>query len=237
MYCPLPVRLPVMQGGQHGHLAHHGPEDVTDPDALLQGGLAGEAREPGVARQRLGGAVVGGTVLLGVASPLAEAVLLDVDDARVDLPDVLVADVPAVGDGGPEIELDHVGLGAQLLEDLLGHVDVQVEGHVVLVGVDVDEHGPLFLVEPAEGVERTGHVAHGRQLDLDDLGAQFGKKGRAGRPEQERADFENPEPAQGARPLVLGLGVVFENSHKVPSFEDRIDGLQGPDDSRRQPHR
>ena len=114
-------------------------------------------------------------------------------------------------------------LAAELLEDLLGHVDVKIQGQVVLVGVDVHEHGPLLLVEPAEGVQGAGHVPRGGQLDLDDLRPQPREEGRTGRTEKERADFEDPEPAQRPGPLVLGLGVIFENSHKVPSFIDRID--------------
>jgi len=157
-----PTGLPsVMKGGQDGYLAHEAAVIITDPDGLLQGRALGEAGHPGVSGQGLRSPVIGGTVLLGVEAPLAEAVFLDINDAGIYLLDLLIADIPASGYPGTEIEFNDVCLGRQFLEDLLSQIDMKVEGHVILVGVDVHEHGRLFFVEPAEGIERSRYVSDG----------------------------------------------------------------------------
>ena len=149
----------MMKSSQNGHLSHQSTVIITDPDGLLQGRPAGKAGHPGISGQRLGGTVIGWPVLLGIEAPLAESVLFNINNAGIDCLDLLIVNIPAPGDTRSEIELDDIRLGDQFHKDLLGDIDMQVQGHVIFIGIDVHEHGRLFLIKPSKGIQGTGHVS------------------------------------------------------------------------------
>ena len=208
----------VMERHQRGGGSHQPPEPVPDEDPAQDRRAAGEARDPDHAAHRLRHGVVGGAPL-GERPPLAEARVGHVDQARVRLAELPVADLPLVEGARPEILHEDVGLGRQPLEELLALGGVEVDPHVVLGVIRGEE--PERRVLPVGGLGR--HVAHGvapgGQLHLDDLGAELAEEVGGGGSEDEGGQLEDADPPQGLglvedprpieelpRPVEVGFG-------------------------------
>src|SRR5690606_37256546 len=179
---PLTRLLPVQQGGQDGVRGPHAGADVGDGHAgPHRRGVLG-ARHAHDAAHGLGDGVVAGLVPVGTV--LAEARDGAVDDAGIDLPQLLVTHAYLVGGAGPEVLQYHVGLPRQAVDDLPALFLLEVHGDAALVAVDAEEVGRLAADEgraPGPGV-----VAGAGTLHLDDVGAQV------------RQHHEAVGPAQGS---------------------------------------
>ena len=95
-----------------------------------------------------------------------------VDDPRVELSRLLVADADAVGDAGPEVVQHDVGPREQPVDDLLALVRLQVDGEALLPARRLEVQHPA------------GHVAAVvalRRLDLDHARSEVGEQARAER--------------------------------------------------------
>jgi hypothetical protein len=141
---PLARAVPVMQRGQHPQGREAGAEIVPDVDADLQGWPAGKPRDGGEATYRLGQRVVRGA--LDVFPPLAEAGIGHVDQPRIDLAELAVADPPFPLQCAPtEVLYQDVALGHELLDQRLALRVVHIDGHVVLAVVLGEEGGETFF--------------------------------------------------------------------------------------------
>jgi hypothetical protein len=154
----------LAQRGEHRGRRVEAGDHVDQRDA----GLARRVGRPGDAHQpaeRLDERVVARQVAPAL---LAEARDLAVDDARVALCGLLVAEPEALQGAGLEVRHDDVGTFAEPARQLVVAAVAQVERQRALVAV-----GGVVVGRPAGGVERrapgAGVVARWR-LDLDDLG-------------------------------------------------------------------
>src|SRR5262249_1995760 len=105
--------------------------------------------------------------LLAVGPVGAEARELGIDEPRVHLPELVVAEPRAVHDGGAVVLHEHIRAGDQLEEDLPAARGFVVEGDALLVPVDVAEVG-VALVAVSHGA---GVVTSAWALELDHLRA------------------------------------------------------------------
>ena len=146
--------------------------------------LAGQPGEVRHARERLRARPVGAVGV--IAAAVSEGGERDVDDVRLDLAQLLVAELPALHHPRGEV-LDHdVRDGDQALQQLAAARIAEVEGDAELVDVLLAE--PVAVVEVRLDVLRTARVrvaivvvdrAGRRPLDLDHLGAERAKDARA----------------------------------------------------------
>ena len=90
-------------------------------------------------------------------------------DARVDLPQALIAETQAFDGTGPQVLHDDVGVHRQALEQRAAALALQIQGHPFLVGVQEEEEPGVLVGVLGEPAAR--RLAAGR-LDLDHLGAQ-----------------------------------------------------------------
>lgn len=105
---------------------------------------------------------------LGVGAVVAEAGHAAVDDGGVHLAQFFIAQAQLVHDAGTVILQHDVALLHQLQEDLLAFLALQVQGHAVLIPVQVHEVGALAV---DDGGVATGIVSPSGQFDLDDVGS------------------------------------------------------------------
>ena len=183
--------VPPVEGREDRDGGHHAAPVVRQPDRVLgrrATPVGGLTRDPEGAAHGLAENVVRGPDATG--APSAESAEPLVDDARVDLLEVLIPDSPAVERSGPEVLDHHVRLGRELQHGLLRLRPVEVESDELLVrvGPEEAEARPRLRHPPGEREEERlverGRVTHRlaapRRLDLDDLGAQLGEVARAG---------------------------------------------------------
>ena len=115
---------------------------------------------------------------LAVGTGLAEARHRAVDDLRIDLLDVLVAEAQPRITPGRKLSMHDVGLGRELLHhrDAVGRLEVERDR--ALAAVEGDRMGAVVALELAQ---RAAPVAL-RRLDLDDVGAVQRQQHRGMRP-------------------------------------------------------
>src|SRR5581483_4069127 len=131
--------------------------------------------------------------------PLAEAGDGDVHEARVDPREMSVPDSPPVERPRPEL-LDHdVGPGRELAEERLTLRLVEVDRDVVLGVVLREESERRVLPERAARGDVSHGVAAGRELDLDDLGAELAQEVGGRRTQDERGQLEDADTLERLR--------------------------------------
>ena len=145
---------------------------------------------------------VEGQVVL-VRAALAEALHLGVDDAGIDLGDDVVAEAQPLDRAGREVLHEHVGLGGEILDELLAGRRLQVDGQRFLVGVEDQE------IERSRRRARARMHAAGiaalRVLDLHHLGAEPRQRLRAGRPRLELRQIQHAHACETGERCPLGL--------------------------------
>src|SRR5919112_1558038 len=109
----------------------------------------------------------------------AEALERRVDQARVELVQVLPGEPEAVHDARAEVLDQDVGAGHELAEDLLALVGLHVEGEAPLVAVEHREVQRVHVRQIAELA--AGDVPPAGLLDLDDVGSHPREELRADR--------------------------------------------------------
>ena len=114
----------------------------------------------------------------GMGPVIAEAGELGIDEARVDLAQILEAEPGARHHRRPIILDQHVDAGGELDEQRLSLGLLVIEGDALLVAVDVAEIG-VALGAVAPGAHR---IALARALELDHLGPHISEDHRAERP-------------------------------------------------------
>ena len=184
-------RVPPVEGRQNRGGGHHAAPVVRQPDRVLgrrPASVGGFAGDPEGAAHGLAQDVVGGPD--PSRPPAAEPAQPLVDEAGIDLGEMLIAHAPPVEGSGPVVLDHHVRLGRELQHGLPRLRAVEVEADELLVGVGPEEaQARARFRNPAgerveKGLVERGRVPHrlaapGR-LDLDDLGSQLGQVAGAG---------------------------------------------------------
>ena len=159
-------------GGEYTHSAEDAGGDIGHRRAAFDRRaarrLAGDAHKPAHA---LGDQVE--AAALGVGPGTAEARDLAVDQARVGLPEALVAQPQALHGALAVVLDDDVGVGQEAARDLLATRRLQVDNDAALVTVHHQE-GSRFAADVGRQ-EAARIVAPRRLLDLDHVGAHVGK--------------------------------------------------------------
>ena len=124
-----------------------------------------------------------------------------VDDGRVDLFQIVVADAQPFGDALAKILDEHIRLGGELAHDLaaLGVLEVERDAalvaiHALEVGVDALRQVGQHAADPAE----LPSMVAIQRLDLDDLGAQVSQHHGGHRPELPHRPVNNTYSGQRA---------------------------------------
>ena len=192
-------RLALEQRRHDAERAEQSRRQIGDRNADAHRALAGQAGDRHQPAHALRDLVEARPVLVGPV--LAEARDAAVDDARIDLLQVLVVDAEPALHVGAEV-LDHdVGLLHHLEERGAAFLGLQVERHAPLVAVQVLEVGAL--ARTAGGVAA---LLVRRHLDLDDVGAPVRELAHAGGAGADTGQVEDREARKG-----LGC---FGNSHR-----------------------
>ena len=160
--------------------------------AAHTGGLA--ARVAGDAHQaahRLGDDIVSGA--LGVGPVAAEAGHRRINDARVDLFQLVIAQAQLVHNAGAIVLHHNVRLFDQLLEQLLALRRLQIQGNALLVAVHV---GIVHAGAVFDGAHGPGVVPLAGDLDLDDVGAEIRQHHRAVRSGQDPGEVQDRDISQ-----------------------------------------
>ena len=123
---------------------------------------------------RLDHVIVGG--LVAARAVLAEGRERRVDQPRIDLRQILVAEAERLERAGPVVLDEHVGGRDQLLQDLAAALGLQVERDRALVrGLRQEAGAHLGVVQFLVGAGRAALVRIVRIVDLDDVGAEHGE--------------------------------------------------------------
>ena len=201
-----PAFLALVQRRRHaarhqgrGVVVHHGAiENLGRPACLaLHGAHAGHGLQHLVVAR------------LGLERPAA-AIARDaaIDQPRVERGQLRKADAQPLGNAGPEVVDQHIGLAHQAQQHGMVGLVLQVQHHAPLAAVHAEE-GAAF------GLQRGGVlaqvVAHGR-LDLDDLGALVRQQRAAIGPRDIGAQIQHAHTAQRAFRSLAFTG------HKTHSF-------------------
>jgi hypothetical protein len=189
----------------------------SDPHRSLTG-QAGDRHQPAHALRDL---VKTGPVLVGAV--LAEPRDAAVDDARIDLLEVVVVDLEPPLHVGPEILNHDVGLLHHPQERGAALLALQVEGHAPLVAVQILEVGPF-----SRTAGRVAALLVGRHFDLDDIRAPIGELTHAGRSGADPCQIEHGEAGKclrsftkwhvwtapsGVQPDILRIGEACPRGH------------------------
>ena len=188
----LPGGAGLQQRGQRGPGGEQAGHHVADGLAHDGGRAIGLARGLHEAAHGLHDDVVGRPV--GQRPGLAEARDADIDQARIECPQLACADAQALGHAGAEVLHHHVGLGGHLADQGHGLGVLEVQHQALLVAVHHREQRAFAVVHGADGAV----VVALRRLDLDDLGAQVGQQGRGQRPGQHAREVEDAHAVQRA---------------------------------------
>ena len=165
----------LLAGQQCGQ---HTLDEVHSRRVVAQGGRIDGVRNARIGRlfhdaaHRLGEHIL--TALVGVGPLLAEARAGGANDARIDVPERLVAEAEPVHHPGAEIVDHHVGVAYQVVDHLLALLRLGVDFHRALIAVErgIDRVVEAFLGTLVEEMAR--QVAGARSFDLDHIGAEIG---------------------------------------------------------------
>src|SRR5450759_3018232 len=155
--------------------------------------LAGKTGEVGQAAE--GMRDVGEARTAAVGAGLAETGDPEHDQAWVDLAEHVPAQAPGLHRAGAKVLHQDVALGDQLEEQLQAAPLSQVDGDRLAVAglAEPGQRGVLALGRYAEAAHR---VTGDRVLDLDDLGTELAHDAGGVGAGEERADVDDPYPAQ-----------------------------------------
>jgi hypothetical protein len=95
----------------------------------------------------------------------------DVNEARIDAPQILVAETASFRRTGAEILAENVGFGDEPIEDLAPFGGFQIEGQAfdaAVIGLEIGRG------QPRQHGRTARRVAVSRRFDLDDFGTQIG---------------------------------------------------------------
>ncbi|GBD12969.1 hypothetical protein HRbin24_00990 [bacterium HR24] len=190
-HLPPAALLPLVQGGQYADGRVQTGSDIPQGDARPNrppARLAGDAHD---ASHALHNDVQGGLVAIGARLP--EAGGGGVDEARVALRQHVVAQTQALHSAGREVLHHHIGLLDQPQKEVSAGGALQVDADAALAPVHREEVGGLVVQVGARGA---GHVAVGRALDLDDVGAQVAQHHAGERPSQDPGEVQDADTGQ-----------------------------------------
>ena len=164
----LPGLLPLIERAQDADRHQHAGAGVAKRRARLDRrpvGLAGDAeRATGGLRDHVESEVF----FVWAAGP--ETLDLAVDDAGVDLLDLVIAEAQPLDRAGRHVLDRHVSLCQQRLDDFEPARRFEVEGDRLLVGVELVEIPGVVV--GLTGLQPPAGVAAARVFDLDHLGAE-----------------------------------------------------------------
>src|SRR5712672_2514606 len=184
--------LALQERGENTHRAGQSGRQVGDRDADPHRPLAGQAGDRHQPAHALGDLVEARPRRIGAA--LAEARDAAIDDARIDLAQILVVDAEPLLHVRPEILHHHVVLLDQPPEHREPLGRLQVQRDAALVAVQVLEIRPL-----ARAARRLAALELRRRLDLDHVGAPVGELTHAGRPRANPGEVEDGKTRKGLR--------------------------------------
>jgi hypothetical protein len=209
------------QGLEHGHLDHlplaralamieraqHGDAEMQ-PGRLVGDQARHEARwqpvdpalQRGRARHALHQVVEGRLVAVGSLARIAQRI--GIDDRRVDLLQVLVAEAQPLDRLRAAVVDEQVGVLDHVLQDGAGGrlLEVEAERALVAVGRHVDRaHGRGVAEAAARGAQQVAF----RRLDLDHVGAHVGQMLRGERPQQNRCQIDHTHALQWSRHFLV----------------------------------
>jgi hypothetical protein len=110
----------------------------------------------------------------------------DVDEARVELRERLLAEAEPLHRAGLEVLAEDVGAGDELEHDLAAARILGVDGDALLVAVEEGE-------EARAGAHELPRVVAAERLDLDHLGAEVAEDDPAGRPHHHVRELDHPQ--------------------------------------------
>ena len=136
--------------------------------------------------------VIGG--LLAPHPVLAERRDRTVDEPRIDLEQILIAEPQRLERAGSIVLHQHVGFGDELLKNLAAFFGFEVEGYRLLVRALRQERGAhVAPVERPVGAALAALIGLVRMLDLDHIGAQHRELVGRERASEHMGDVDDPD--------------------------------------------
>ncbi len=205
MRWPLPGALALEQRGRERERARHAGGVIDRRRAELDRMHVLGAGHRHDAGGRLDHVIVGG--LLPARAVLAESRERRIDEARVDLRQVLVAEAQRVERAGAIVLDEHVGCRDQLLQDFAAAFGLEIERDRALVrGLREKARAHLAVIQFLVGARRAALVRIVRIVDLDHVGAEHRQLIGRERPRQHVRhvdDADTLERTHGALPFAL----------------------------------
>ena len=203
-------------------------EVIADGGADLGGGAIGEAGDGHHAGHGLGHDVIGGAGSQGALQ--AEAADGAVDDAGVDLLHLLIGEAQLGEHAHLVVLADDVGGLQELREDLLAFLALEVQGHALLIAVDIGIVAAAAVVDGAPG---TGLVAQVGYFDLDDFSAVVGQVHGAERAAVSLGQVQDTNAFERSLHSFVHLSVslfdlLWDDAMAVPSLAARSGPMAGP---------
>ena len=196
---PAPEGVTPVERGEDTLGREHAGERVPEGYVHARRRLSGEAVDVADAAHGLGHRSEAGAACVRTGLPVAGDARQH--DARVDLGEPVVAEVPLLERARPEVLRHHVGVLDEAEQQLLAAGNAQVERDALLVaGLDGPPQRTALVARLAPVADRVG--LSGR-LDLDDLGAQIAEQASGERPGQQRSELDHADP--GERPDTWAL--------------------------------
>ena len=201
---PFGMAHEVVQGGQNAQRAEQARHGIGNRIAQMQRLAAFLAADLGEAAHRLEDARESWPSRIG--SVLAEARDAQDGETRIDRPQPVAGDAPAVERARPEILDQDVAADQQAAEQgaALGFAQVERDALLVAVG-DFPPQRHAVLVRG----ERAQAVAGARDLDLDDVGAVVAQQAGGKGPGDHRGNIDDLQSGQGARDVACRRAGLF----------------------------
>ena len=153
--------------------------------------------------------------LLAPRAALTEGRERRVDQLRIDLAQIFVAEAQRLERTGPVVLHQHVGGGDQFLQDLAALLGLQVQRDGALVGTLRQEAGAhVGVVQHVVAAGIAALIRVVRMLDLDHVGAHQPKLIGRERPGQHVRDVDDADAFERTRharlPWVLWIGITVQ---------------------------
>ena len=157
---------------------------------------------------RLGNSIKGRAIGIGAGG--TETRDTGIDKARIDGVQPLPINAQLLGDAGPEILDEHVGLRHQRIERRQIISPTRIKRDRLLVAVP-----GLEMRTVQRALESPERIPTSQLLDLDDTGAQIGQQHAGAWPGDEGAHFQHRHPRQRQR-TVVGFRIRLHRSVPAP---------------------
>ena len=193
---PLAGRVALVERGQDRDRHQHAGAGVAEGRTRTDRPAAGLAGNRHVAAAGLRDHVEGEVVLVRAA--LAEALDLGVDQARVELVQLVPAEAQFLDRAGRHVLDEDVGLLRHVLDQREAARRFQIDRNGFFIGV-VDHEVIGVGAGFRTGAENAAGFAAFRVFDLDDLGAELGHDLGAGRTGLELRQVEHAKPGEAVR--------------------------------------